>query len=553
MGWGFRVPLVMFLALSFGLPRAAALDWAPVTDVEQNMKSNPLDPGAGAVVLFKRGKIDVLETHSLFWTTSIETYARIKILTDAGREAANVSVEYPMYMRFSKIEGRTILPSGQVIPLDSSQVFRGRAYESGKHFAVTKVSITFPAVEPGAIIEYQMREDVDWFFPPPWIFDTDELATLQSSLRVVIGPRLSMSQFPLETTTSKISISRSTTTIGDQIDFAVENLRPIRREPFGVPFRDQATMIMFTPSEMAFGDQLYPIITKWDDVATEISKQLSNMTKNEREVNRRTKELVGKLPEGRSRAEAIYNYLQRNVTSSNLVGIYLGRSVDEIMTSKRGDPDEINAVFVTMLKEAKLDADMVLVAGQNWQTLVSRFPNLSQFSRLITRVNLKEGPVFADPAAAAAPFGELPWFETGVLGLAVKGSKIQEAKIPAGAPEDNLSNIKVAFEVAHDWKAEGDAEVDLTGAEAINFRGDLLEEPPDKVERLLTDFFTFGKADAAVTNIVHPDFRDSSKPVVLKAHLQQKFVDESGPGELLLNPWLHDQYSSPIFKGAERH
>ena len=45
-----------------------------------------------------------------------------------------------------------------------------------------------------------------------------------------------------------------------------------------------------------------------------------------------------------------------------------------------------------------MDADMVLVATQNWQTLVRGFPNFSQFSRIITRVNFKEGAVFADPA-----------------------------------------------------------------------------------------------------------------------------------------------------------
>jgi len=52
---------------------------------------------------------------------------------------------------------------------------------------------------------------------------------------------------------------------------------------------------------------------------------------------------------------------------------------------------------------------------------------------------------------------------------------------------------------------------------------------------------------------VHPDIHDSSQAFVLKAHLQQKLTDESGPDELLVNPWLDDQYNSPIFKASERH
>ena len=121
------------------------------------------------------------------------------------------------------------------------------------------------------------------------------------------------------------------------------------------------------------------------------------------------------------------------------------------MSAKRGDPDEINALFYLMLKEVKVDSDMVLVATKNWQTLVGGFPNRSQFSRIITRLNFKEGAVFADPADAASPFGELPWFDRDVHGLAVKGSKVQETVIPAGTVDDNVSTGKTTMHIAKDW------------------------------------------------------------------------------------------------------
>ena len=267
MSTKIRVLLFLALALSFHIPRAAAFEWDPVTDSEKSMKSNPLDPGASAVVLFKRGQIEVVEKTSLFWTTRIVTYVRMKVFNDAGRDAGNVSVEAPKYVRTSKIDGRTILPSGEIIPLDSSKVFRGLAYTAGKSFAVLQTSFTLPSVEPGAIIEYQIEETEDWFFPPPWIFDTADVGTLQSSLHVLIGPRLGMGQFPLETVTNKISVAQKQSVRGTEFDFVVNNLRPIQSEPFSLPFRDQATMIIFTPRELGFQNQVYPIIEKWDDVA----------------------------------------------------------------------------------------------------------------------------------------------------------------------------------------------------------------------------------------------------------------------------------------------
>ena len=434
--------LLIFAAILVQVPRAAAFDWDPVSDGEKTMKSNPLDPGAGAVVLFKRGQIDVLEKSSLFWTTRIQTYVRIKVFNDAGRDAGNVSVEAPKFVRISRIEGRTILPSGEIIPLDPSKVFRGKAYTEGKNFAILASSFTFPSVQPGAIIEYQIEENEDWFYPSPWIFDTRELGTLQSSLKVTIGPRLDMAQFPLDTTTNKISVAQNQTVNGTQFDFSVKNLRPILSEPFSLPYRDLATMIIFTPSRLAFGGDVYPLITKWDDVGKEVTEEVANMEKTEKEMKSKARELAEKLPDPRTKAEAIYKYIQQNITSSDLAGVALGRPVDEILSAKRGDPDEINALFFLMLKEVKVDSDMVLVATQNWQTLVRGFPNRSQFSRIVTRLNFKDGVVFADPADSASPFGEVPWFDRGVHGLAVKGSKVQEAVIPAGTLDDNVSTGK---------------------------------------------------------------------------------------------------------------
>jgi hypothetical protein len=545
--------LLIFTALLLQVPRAAAFDWDPVTDAEKSMKSNPLDPGAGAVVLFKRGQIDVIEKSSLFWTTRIQTYVRIKIFNDGGRDAGNVSIDAPKFERMSRIEGRTILPSGEIIPLDSSKVFRGMSYQVGKHFTMMGTSFTFPSAEPGAIIEYQIEFNEDSFYPPSWTFDTAELSTLDSTLKVVIGPRLAMSQFPLETRVNKIQVARSQTVMGTQFDFSVKNLRPIRSEPYSLPFEDQAVMVLFTPAQLGFGGDVYPLITKWDDVGEEMKRQLTEMEKSEKETRSKAKEIAEKLPDPKAKAHAIYSYLQQNINSSNLMGVGLGRPADEILMAKRGDPDEINALFILMLREVKIDADMVLLATLNSQTLVRAFPNFNQFSRVITRLNFKDGAVFADPGDEASPFGEVPWYERGVQGLAVKGSKIQDALIPAGTVEDNVSTVKSSMQVAKDWTFEGDEEVDLKGCEAIEFRSDLMAEPPEKLEQRLTDYFAYGNSDAEVTKIAHPEFRDSSQAFLLKAHLKERVSNEIGQGELLLNPWLGDQYERPQFKTTTRH
>lgn len=163
----FAAVLLFLAVVGSAAPRVAAADWEPISDAEKSLKSNPLDPGAGAVVLFRRGELSVLERQSLNWSTHIVTYVRIKILTEAGRDAGNVSVETPKYLRLAKVEGRTILPSGQIVPLDSSQVFHGVAYQEGKSFAILKTSFSMPSVEPGPSWNTRRRSTRTGFFRRP--------------------------------------------------------------------------------------------------------------------------------------------------------------------------------------------------------------------------------------------------------------------------------------------------------------------------------------------------------------------------------------------------
>jgi hypothetical protein len=544
--------VVVLLLLPFWGSRAAAADWDPVTDAEKNMTSNPLDPGAGALVLFKRGDIQVERKNTSLWETKIVTYTRIKILTEAGRDAGNVVIDAPKFIRLSKIEGRTILPSGDAVPLDTSKVFRTVVYQAGRDFAVLGTSFAFSSVQPGAIIEYQTEQYEDWFYPAPWIFDTRELATLQSTLRVSVGLDLAMAQLPLDTSANKITNSRKRTTLGVETSYSTENLRPIRNEPFAVPFYDRAVMVLFNPVEFLFSGHVYPVIKTWDDVAGDIMNRFNAANKTNRDTANKAKELTDKISGPRERAEAIYRYLQQNITSSNLGGIVMGRTPDEVLSNKRGDPDDINGVFYSMLKEAKVDADLVLLATRNSQVLITQFPSLLQFSRAIVRLNLKEGPVFADAADAAAPFGDLPWFEKGVSGMAVKGSKLVPTAIPAGAPEDNLSTSTFNLQLSADWKTEGDAEVDLKGAQAMDFRGRLISEAPERMEQNLIDYFGFGRGDVSVSDLTHPDFKDTSQAFVLKAHVQDRVANTGGPAEVLLNPWMGDRLRSPVFKSVQR-
>ena len=127
-------------------------------------------PGASAVYLFREEKTeDYLHMYSV--------YERIKILSEGGKERANVELKYQaggdMGYALSDIAGRTIHPDGTIIP------FTGKPYErmvvKTKGYSAKAKVFTLPDVTVGSIIEYRykLRWEDNMYSAPRWIVQND--------------------------------------------------------------------------------------------------------------------------------------------------------------------------------------------------------------------------------------------------------------------------------------------------------------------------------------------------------------------------------------------
>ena len=89
----------------------AGIGFQPVNPEELKMKSEPLAPGAPAVILFRE-----VDRDDNRYTPHEDNYLRIKILTEEGRKQANVEIAFSKaYESISGIRARTIKPDGTII------------------------------------------------------------------------------------------------------------------------------------------------------------------------------------------------------------------------------------------------------------------------------------------------------------------------------------------------------------------------------------------------------------------------------------------------------
>src|SRR5580658_2912327 len=132
------------------------------TAEELHMTADPKAPGAAAVYLYLEEKTDdAVHFHSY--------YARIKVLTEKGKDLATIRVPYEHGpFQVAAIEGRTIHTDGSIVKL-AAKPSDLMAYRGGGH-QYNQMTFTLPSVEVGSILEYrlQIRYSEDTVSSPTW-------------------------------------------------------------------------------------------------------------------------------------------------------------------------------------------------------------------------------------------------------------------------------------------------------------------------------------------------------------------------------------------------
>src|SRR6266568_647740 len=141
-------------------------DWPPVAPEDRSMTSIKEQPGAPAVVLLREETDDDMNNAHM-------VYMRIKILTDAGREYANVELPYSRRgFTIGGISGRTVHADGAIVQ------FEGKPFDKtvikGNGFRVNVKSFTLPDVQVGSVIDYRysLRYEDHLLLPPEWEVQT---------------------------------------------------------------------------------------------------------------------------------------------------------------------------------------------------------------------------------------------------------------------------------------------------------------------------------------------------------------------------------------------
>jgi hypothetical protein len=479
-------------------------DWPEITAAEKSLKKLEQDPEADAVVL-SRERTGKIVRKADDWVNVLNYHRRFKILTKAGKRLGEIEIPAGKYSRVSNIRARTVKADGTVVPVASDQIFE-KVVTKARGYKRTEWVFNFPAVEPGAILEYSYDRHVNFlYYIDPWYFE-GRAYTLRSKVTQAIPNTMGYSILcdlcPSEVKPI-IEKWREGKAKGQLYSMELTNLPGYRGEILMPPAREvspRMEMVLHTWKgyrEPALG-RVDGFFTDWDSVAKFTSYYYEEAIKKGRD---KLRPLVQGWVQGISDPEEKINTILRHIRedfeyeSWDRVGGW-SDSIEKILKEKRADNEEKAVLLRAALQVIGVESNVVLVVGKHLGSLNPNFTSLSQFSHAVVAVPQDGGYRWLDPTITCAPDDFVPWQDSGAQALLLKKTGGELLDLPV-KNEMSTARYRVTVKPQPDGRAGLDIEAEFRGEDAIDMRDTLLPLGDDARERYLQKWLD-GKRDGAV-------------------------------------------------------
>ena len=541
---------LLFLAMSalFPIP-CRAQGFPPLSPDDLKMTSEPKAPGAPAIILFRE-----VDRDDNAHTPHEDNYLRIKILTEQGRENANVEIMFDKGLEdVAGIRARTIKPDG------SSVNFDGKVYEKTiekarglKYLAKT---FTLPDVQVGSVIEYRFTYDylygLNFVYGTHWIL-SDELFARKEKFTLKPAdygsPRL---RWTWQGLPPELKPVRGP---DDIIRLEVGNIPAFQDEDFMPPANELKARVDFIYDfdflDSSTADQF------WRQVAKKRRSTLESFIGKRKAMEDAVAQIIspGDSPEVKLRK--IYDRVQQIRNTSYEVHKTEQEekrdkekpveNVEELWKRGYGDGVQLTWLYLALVRAAGFEAYGVWVSTRSEYFFHANTMENQKLNTNVALVKLNGKDLYFDPGAAFTPFGMLTWPETGVTGLCL--DKEGGTWVTTTLPEASESRIEhvAKLRLTDAGTLEGKLTVTYTGLEAMYQRLEARNEDDVARKKLLEDLVKnqiSAVPELELTN--QPDWRHSGTPLV--AEYQVKIPDwASNAGKRAVVP-------AAVFAAVEKH
>jgi transglutaminase-like putative cysteine protease len=480
--------IAVFALMLVSLPITLCAQFQPPTEEELKMTAEPKAPGAAAIYLYREETVDDnLHFHSFF--------ARIKVLTEKGKELATVEVPYYRGSgnQITDIKARTIHADGTVIPLDvkpSDLVER-----KGIGYQLNKMVFTLQSVEVGSILEYRWQERYDdkylsspfWDVQQPFFVRRAHYSFIPYKYlyRVTNGKGDSAHQL-LYTTMLPPGVKVVEEASG-RYTLDTTDIVPQPKEEHMPPIRSLIQRVVFYYSPYLSKDDF------WKNEGSHWSKEVDHFANESQALKGAVATIVAAGDSEEQKARKLYdavmaldntNYTRRkSQTELHELHLKQTRTAEDVWTQKSGSSAEIALLYLAMARISGLKAYAMTLCNRDEEVFNPFYLSLGQFNDVLVAVELNGKTIPLDPGKRFTPFGQLAWKHTLTEGLRQSDHGPSFVQTPVNSYKDAATMRLADVAIARDGTVSGAIRISMSGPEATRWRELAIENDEDELKK----------------------------------------------------------------------
>jgi hypothetical protein len=489
------------LLLALASPALVHAQFQPPTDEELKMTADPKAPGADAVYL----NVEETTDDNLHFQTY---YARIKVLTEKGKELATVEIPYQhAFSAVKEIKARTTHSDGTIIPLvgkPEDLLISKTLNKEGDQQQINRKVFTLPSVEVGSILEYRYQIQLEdnevqsptWEIQGPYFvhkahyFFTPFKAFLtgieNSTSRTISDERgraantlIWWPKLPPGVNVIKDAIGRYSVDVTDVPPAPDEEwMPPVDSFLYSVKFYYKAA-----GSTLDF----------WVSEAKLWSKDVDHFADPSKPIREAVDGLIAPADGDLDKAKKLYKAVQaldntdysRHKTEAEmkLLKLKAAKRAEDTWEQRSGSSEDIALLYLAMLRAAGLTAYAMKVVDRARGLFDPQYLTFDQFDDTLVVLGTGGKEIYLDPGERMCPFQTLSWRHSAARGIRQIANDRGIGTSPTQPyPENKITRIG-DFTVDASGAVVASFRVVMTGQEALRWRQTALRNDLDEVKK----------------------------------------------------------------------
>lgn len=500
------ISVLIFTSFTF----IKAQDFGDISDQELKMTKFDKDPDADAVYLFNKQDLEVNHHFNL----DIYRHWRMKILTDAGKEYANVKISCWSSDDIEDLKAKSYSPNGDEFELNSDNIVKLENKD------VNAVSFNIPGVVAGSVIEVEYKIHSEYISSlKPWYFQSD-IYTALSELTLIMPTGLAYTDLKLNLTPYNITETsenirnpedpRQTLT---QFKWTGRDIPGFKDEPYVDNIYDKYAKIIFFIQGYHDEYQNIDLSKTWNDIAKRFLNFYHPFLQKDFKDDGKISIIIAGNNEPIEKAKSLYNYIRNDIKTSDDHGIYSEdfRDADKLLLEKSGTSSEKNIFLIDLLSKAGLDAKPIFISTRANGEFITDFHDPGQFNRILCLLNINSRSYFLDTGVKSNPFGFLTPSVSVDKGLLLDNNKGTIIKITP-ALSFNRTFISTDAELKGNGLITAKTQITYEGSPAVLKRNELFDKD---LKKYIKEYVENLSKDAVLDTFYIVDLDSIEKPLVI--------------------------------------